>query len=102
MLTRADMVRLFALLSFVVAPVAFAKPLEVAVVKGHTLHITLPSRVAKIEVEDPEKIQVKKVSGGVAIVGRESGTTVATVKMTDGSEHTVEVYVAVDRHALPY
>lgn len=93
------------LLAGVVSLVGFAAsaavPERLTVQVGHTTVLSLPSTVAKVTVDDPSKIEVKKQGRKLTIIAREKGTTDAVIRLADG-DHKVSIYVAADKYAVPY
>lgn len=94
------MPRALTLAWMLLAPAAFADPLKVALPKGHTKVLSLHQRIRAIDVEDPKVVSIKKLPDGIAIYGRDQGTTEAVIRTAEG-ETSLRIYVAADTHAMP-
>jgi Flp pilus assembly secretin CpaC len=93
--------------SFVLALMLFALPAlasvpqKLAIPMGSSTTLSLHSKVSKVTVSDPSKVEIRKAGRKVTLVALESGTTEATIKTKDGV-HRVSIYVAADKYAMPY
>lgn len=74
---------------------------QVALPVGHSTTLSLPAPVAKVQVDDPNLVDVRTKGRRVTFVALKKGRTEATVKTKDG-DVKLSIYVAQDKYALPY